>query len=107
MSTAKRMMCPFVETKPHYTSYPKRRPGGLRHWVYTGGKSEGESEMHRRYFLMGSLAAGAVVRSRAVASPNETVRIACVGVHAQGREHIKRYSAMQNVEIAAICDVDE
>src|SRR3954447_24738249 len=64
--------------------------------------------MHRRHFLMGSLAAaGAAVRSRAIASPNDTVRIACVGVHAQGREHIRRYSAMENVEIAAICDVDE
>src|SRR5882724_6548728 len=63
--------------------------------------------MHRRHFLMGSLAAGAAMRSRAVASPNDTVRIACVGVHAQGREHLRRYSAMQNVEIAAICDVDE
>src|SRR5439155_3134150 len=85
-----------------------RRRGGRRGEVYTGGKSERRSEMQRRYFLMGSLAAaGAAVRSRAVASPNDTVRIACVGVHAQGREHIRRYSAMQNVEIAAICDVDE
>src|SRR3982074_1466484 len=57
---------------------------------------------------MGSLAAaGTAVRSRAVASPNDTVRVACVGVHAQGRTHIRRYSAMPNVEIAAICDVDE
>src|SRR3954449_10075929 len=68
----------------------------------------GRREMHRRHFLMGSLAAaGAAVRSRAVASPNDTVRVACVGVHAQGRTHIARYSAMQNVEIAAICDIDE
>ena len=64
--------------------------------------------MDRRHFLMGSLAAaGATVRSRALASPNDTVRVACVGVHGQGREHIRRYSAMENVEIAAICDVDE
>ena len=28
-------------------------------------------------------------------------------MHAQGRTHIRRYSEMQNVEIAAICDVDE
>src|SRR5690348_9562165 len=66
------------------------------------------SAMDRRHFLMGTLAsAGAAVRSSALASPNDTVRVACVGVHAQGREHIKRYSAMQNVEIAAICDIDE
>jgi predicted dehydrogenase len=63
--------------------------------------------MERRHFLMGSLAAGATVRSRAMASPNDTVRVACVGVHGQGRTHISRYSAMENVEIAAICDVDE
>jgi hypothetical protein len=57
---------------------------------------------------MGSLAsAGAALGPRARASANDTVRVACVGVHAQGREHIRRYSAMQNVEIAAICDVDE
>jgi predicted dehydrogenase len=63
--------------------------------------------MNRRHFVMGSLAAGAALRSRALASPNDTVRVACVGVHAQGRTHIAKYSAMQNVEIAAICDVDE
>jgi len=64
--------------------------------------------VERRHFLMGSLAsAGAAFGPRAVASPNDTVRIACVGVHAQGREHLRRYGAMQNVEIAAICDVDE
>jgi len=64
--------------------------------------------VERRHFLMGSLvSAGAALGPRAMASPNDTVRIACVGVHAQGREHLRRYGAMQNVEIAAICDVDE
>jgi predicted dehydrogenase len=64
--------------------------------------------MERRHFLMGSLAtAGAAVGSRAMASPNDTVRVACVGVHGQGRTHIRHYSEMQNVEIAAICDIDE
>src|SRR5438045_9738039 len=62
--------------------------------------------MERRHFLMGSLAAATGAR-RAAASPNDTIRVACVGVHGQGRTHIRRYSAMENVEIAAICDVDE
>ena len=62
--------------------------------------------MNRRYFLMSSAAAGAL-RSRALASPNDTVRVACVGIRGQGRSHIKAYSAMPNVEIAALCDVDE
>ncbi len=40
-------------------------------------------------------------------SPNDTIRVACVGVRGQGNAHIRAYSQMQNVEIAAICDVDE
>ncbi len=62
--------------------------------------------MERRYFF-GTMAAGAVARSRGLASPNDTVRVACVGVRAQGRAHIAHYSRMPNVEIAALCDVDE
>ncbi len=33
--------------------------------------------------------------------------MACVGVHGRGRDHLRAYSRMANVEIAAICDVDE
>jgi len=51
---------------------------------------------------------GPVVAARALrASPNDTVRVACVGVRGQGGTHLRRYGAMRNVEIAAICDVDE
>src|SRR5690349_5998337 len=64
--------------------------------------------MNRRHFLMSSVAAGAAaMRSSSLASPNDTVRIACVGVRGQGRSHIRHYAQMPNVEIAAICDVDE
>ena len=65
--------------------------------------------MKRRYFLMSSAAATAasLLRSSALASPNDTVRVACVGVHGQGQSHIRAYAGMPNVEIAAICDVDE
>jgi predicted dehydrogenase len=62
--------------------------------------------MERRYFLMGS-AAAAAMQSSALASPNDTVRVACVGVHGQGQNHIRAYARMPNVEIAALCDVDE
>src|SRR5260370_42016882 len=62
--------------------------------------------MERRHFLMGSFAAAAGAQG-ARPSPNDTIRVACVGVQGQGRTHIRRYSAMQNVEIAAICDIDE
>jgi predicted dehydrogenase len=57
---------------------------------------------------MGSaISAGAALRSSALASPNDTVRVACVGVHGRGRSHIGAFSRMANVEVAAICDVDE
>ena len=41
------------------------------------------------------------------ASPNDTVRVACVGVRSQGRSHIAAYAKMPNVQIAAVCDIDE
>jgi predicted dehydrogenase len=63
--------------------------------------------MNRRHFLMGSMAAGGVITRRAAAAPSDTVRVACIGVRAQGNEHLHRYGKMQNVEIAAICDIDE
>ena len=63
--------------------------------------------MERRHFLMGSMAAGTALRPSALASPNDRVRVACVGVRGRGRSHIRAYSQMPNVEIAAICDIDE
>src|SRR5258708_35233664 len=63
--------------------------------------------MKRRYFLGSALSAGVAFRSHALASPNDTVRVACVGVHGRGRSHIHAYSQMANVEIADICDIDE
>jgi predicted dehydrogenase len=65
--------------------------------------------MNRRYFLGSAMAAGGALRSSALASPNDTVRVACVGVRGRGRSHIGGYTGMQNqnVEIAALCDIDE
>src|SRR5437867_5217853 len=63
--------------------------------------------MNRRHFLTSSTLAGAQLATHALASANDTVRVACVGVRGQGGAHIKAYSAMPNVEIAAVCDVDE
>ncbi len=63
--------------------------------------------MNRRYFLMSTAAASAGVRASALPSPNDTVRVACVGFHGQGRAHIQGYLQAPNVEIPALCDVDE
>ena len=71
------------------------------------------NSINRRYFIKGSagaVAAGALgsgLRAADLASPNGTVRVAVVGINGQGRAHIKEYSGMPNVEIAALCDVDE
>jgi len=62
--------------------------------------------MERRYFLLSTAAAGALKASR-LASPNDTIRVGIVGVRGQGGAHIRAYAAMKNVEIAAICDIDE
>ena len=62
--------------------------------------------MDRRHFLMSSAAAlGAA--SNVFGSPNDTVRVACVGIGGRGKDHIGGYSKLDNVEIAAICDVDD
>lgn len=44
--------------------------------------------------------------SRAWAGANDRVRVAVIGVHGMGQNHIKAYAALPNVEVAAICDVD-
>ena len=41
-----------------------------------------------------------------MASPNDTIRVACVGFRGMGRSHLRAYSGMPNVEVAALCDVD-
>lgn len=62
--------------------------------------------MNRRHFFLSS--AGAFAAASTVNSnPNDTVRVACVGVRGQGQSHIRAYSRMPNVQIAALCDVDE
>ena len=63
--------------------------------------------MNRRYFLGSSAAALAASHRSALASPNDTIRVACVGFHGQGQVHIQAYSRLPKVEIAALCDVDD
>src|SRR5260370_35407625 len=64
--------------------------------------------MNRRHFVMGSaLAAGTSLATKARAGANDRVRVACVGVRGQGGSHIAAYNRMENVEIAAVCAVDE
>jgi len=62
--------------------------------------------MNRRHFLMGA-AAASTLRASSLRSPNDTVRVACVGLRGQGATHLREYARMPNVEVAALCDVDE
>jgi len=63
--------------------------------------------MNRRHFLMSTavMTAGATVRG--LASPNDTVRMAVVGCGGRGSSHVSAWSTLPNVELAALCDVDE
>jgi predicted dehydrogenase len=67
---------------------------------------------NRRDFIRSSAAAAAAgtlgfhIKSHA-GSPNDTIRVAVVGINGQGNAHIRQYSRMTNVEIAALCDVDQ
>ncbi len=67
--------------------------------------------MNRRNFVKksaGAVAAGTIHHklSHSTASANDTIRVAVVGFNGQGGAHIREYARMQNVEIAALCDVD-
>jgi predicted dehydrogenase len=63
--------------------------------------------MNRRHFIMSTavITAGAAVRG--LASPNDTVRVGVVGCGGRGSSHVSAWSSMPNVELAALCDVDE
>jgi len=64
--------------------------------------------MVRRHFLMSAAGAAGVFESGSFAAgPNDRIRVAIVGLRGQARNHIRSYGAMNDVEIAAMCDVDE
>src|ERR1700733_13145546 len=44
---------------------------------------------------------------RTVLGANDRVRVAIVGLRGRGEDHIRGYGALPNVEIAALCDIDD
>ncbi len=38
---------------------------------------------------------------------NDRIRVAVIGIHGMGQAHIAAYSQIPNVEVAALCDVDQ
>src|SRR5690242_20474740 len=75
------------------------------------------SKVTRRDFLKTTATAAAsapglrgltfVPQRERVFGANDRVRIAIVGLHGRGKDHIDAFSRVRNVEIAALCDVDE
>src|SRR6266550_3858949 len=63
--------------------------------------------MNRRHFVMSSALAAGAAGTRVHASPNDTVRVACVGLRGRGGDNIKGFEAQPNVEIVALVDVDQ
>jgi predicted dehydrogenase len=62
--------------------------------------------MNRRHFLVNSVAALSSARLLS-SSPNDTVRVACVGLRSRGKDHLEAYAKLPNVAIVALCDIDE
>ena len=63
--------------------------------------------MNRRDFLVSTAALAAGSAIRGFASPNDTVRVGVVGCGGRGQSHVNAWSGLPNVELVALCDVDE
>src|SRR5437870_5667116 len=76
-----------------------------------------EAEITRRDFLKSAAKTTAglgaltgmtfVAQSERVFGANDRVRVAVCGLHGRGKDHLSAFSHLSNVEIAALCDVDE
>jgi predicted dehydrogenase len=76
-----------------------------------------DSEINRRDFIKTTARTGAGLaalggisffpKPERIFGANDRVRVAVVGLNGQGWAHVHEYSKMPDVEIAAVCDVDE
>src|SRR5438132_13583385 len=76
-----------------------------------------ESDLTRRDFLKTAATATASVsafsditfltRPERVFGANDRVRVAVCGLRGRGKDHLDAFGRIPNVEIAALCDVDE
>ncbi len=77
------------------------------------GDSSMSNKMSRRKFtktITQSAILGAALwgtPGRLWAGANDRVRIAVVGIRGMGQSHIREYLKLPNVEVAALCDIDE
>lgn len=69
-------------------------------------------KINRREFVSASAAGWAaapmIFKTTALGNgANDRVRVACCGLHGRGQDHIGGFQNLKNVEVAALCDVDE
>src|SRR5689334_15172272 len=66
-------------------------------------------DMSRRD-MAGAAALGGIsflARPQRVFGANDRVRVAICGIRGRGMDHARSYSKLSNVEIAAVCEIDE
>ena len=61
--------------------------------------------MNRRYFLLSTAAMAAATKIKA--NPSDTVRIAVAGCGGRGMSHVNAWTSIPNVELVALCDIDD
>jgi len=68
----------------------------------------------RRFLQTSGLGAAGLMAAPAGASSaagkldaNDRVRVAVVGIRGQGANHLRQYNALEKVEVAAVCEVDD
>src|SRR5437867_3433098 len=72
-----------------------------------------QSDVTRRDFLKTTATASALggvtflARPERVFGANDRVRVAVCGLNGRGKDHLDAFSRVPNVEIAALCDVDD
>jgi predicted dehydrogenase len=71
---------------------------------------EAMSELGRRRFLQsGAVGVGTLLATRSAAwvGANNRVRVAVVGINGMGRNHVREFAQLPDVDVVALCDVDE
>ena len=63
--------------------------------------------MDRRKFLVNTAVAAASASLAPGASANDTIRVATVGLRGRGKSHIDAWTRLPNVDLVAICDIDD
>ncbi|MBI1388498.1 MAG: gfo/Idh/MocA family oxidoreductase [bacterium] len=62
---------------------------------------------NRRHFLKTAAAGAGVLIHRKAFSANDTIRVGVTGLHGRGQDHVRGFAKQANVEVAALCDIDE